>query len=397
MAIRDKILITLFGCAASCLAAAGEATYDPKDLPSKDTYFWFASMHRTCNKGAPPSVRLSAYKQQVLQYYKAQLATASSAKQAGYRESIRQIENDDVPQADQDKVKAKVGKMDSASLKMVCMNMDAVTNSQIAISNMAMAQQRNDPKAVEAATQSVVAAGRANAKIIEGQWPEIAAAISAKPVTKVAPKPTQATPTAPTPPSMDLMDLTAVFAKNKALAEQGNVKVQANVGAAYAHGVGVPVDQVQATYWFRRAAEQGNAEAQERLANQYQHGLGVEQDINLATAWYLKAAAQGNTAAEFNLGQLVGKSTQDLKSAQGWYLKAAQKGHPQAQYFMGLVSMILSGDDPTLDETAYFWLLIANRQDTTKGTDMIGQLEERLSKDRIDSVRQAVAQCAPVK
>lgn len=382
---------------------AAEATYDPKDLPSEDTYFWFASMHRTCNHDAPPSARLSAYKQQVLQYYKAQLATAPSPKQAGYRESIRQIENDDIPQADQEKVKAKAGKLDSASLKMMCKNIDAMANSQIAISNMAMAQQRNDPKAVETATQSVVAVGRANSQIIQGQLPEIAAAMSAKPVTKVAQKPTRVTPTAPALPSppavqaIDLTDLTAVFAKNKVLAEQGNVKVQANVGAAYAHGVGVPVDQVRATYWFRRAAEQGDAEAQERLANQYQHGLGVERDINLAIAWYLKAAAQGNTEAEFSLGQLVGKSTQDLKSAQGWYLKAAQKGHPQAQYFMGLVSMILSGEDPTLDETAYFWLLIANRQDATKATDMIGQLEERLSKDRIDSVRQAVAQWAPVK
>ena len=353
LAIRDKLLITFFVCAAPFFAVAGEATYDTKDLPSRDSYFWFASFHRACHKEAPPSVRLLAFKRQVLDFYAVQLAAASSAKQAGYRESIRQVDNDEVAQDELMKMEDKLRKMGSASSALACKNMDAVINGQIAIGNIAMAQQRGDSKAVEDAVTSAVAVGNNNAQIIQGQLPEIVAALSARPGVRPAPE-----------AAAHATDLTAIFAKNKALAEQGD------------------------------------AEAQQTLAFQYRHGRGIEKDLTLATNWYLKAAAQGNTSAQFNLGQLYGKegkSTQEMKNAQGWYLKAAQKGHAQAQYFLGLTLMMTGEGDLKGDETAYFWLLVANKQDPTKTVDFIDQLEQRLPKESIATVRQAAASWSPAK
>ena len=41
------------------------------------------------------------------------------------------------------------------------------------------------------------------------------------------------------------------------LAEQGDVNAQLMLGLLYVDGDGVPLDEVEATYWFRKAAEQG--------------------------------------------------------------------------------------------------------------------------------------------
>ena len=42
-------------------------------------------------------------------------------------------------------------------------------------------------------------------------------------------------------------------------AEQGHAAAQANLGAMYEEGSGVPKDDQQAVAWFRKAAEQGSA------------------------------------------------------------------------------------------------------------------------------------------
>ncbi|OGT23135.1 MAG: hypothetical protein A2342_00485 [Gallionellales bacterium RIFOXYB12_FULL_54_9] len=52
-----------------------------------------------------------------------------------------------------------------------------------------------------------------------------------------------------------------------ALAEQGNVTAQSEIGTMYALGQGVPQDYAQAAYWRRKAAEQGDADAQSNLAH----------------------------------------------------------------------------------------------------------------------------------
>jgi TPR repeat protein len=70
----------------------------------------------------------------------------------------------------------------------------------------------------------------------------------------------------------------------------------------YEHGIGVPLDYLQAAGWYRKAAEKGLAEAQYGLGFLYLYGKGVPMDYAQATAWMLKAAEQGETKAQFNLG-----------------------------------------------------------------------------------------------
>lgn len=40
-------------------------------------------------------------------------------------------------------------------------------------------------------------------------------------------------------------------------AEHGSAEDQANIGAYFAAGLGVPQDSVRAIFWYNRAAEQG--------------------------------------------------------------------------------------------------------------------------------------------
>ena len=49
----------------------------------------------------------------------------------------------------------------------------------------------------------------------------------------------------------------------KALAEQGNVAAQSEIGTMYE----AVQDYVQAAYWYRQAAEQGDVDAQNKLTH----------------------------------------------------------------------------------------------------------------------------------
>ena len=68
------------------------------------------------------------------------------------------------------------------------------------------------------------------------------------------------------------------------LAEQGDAEAQFNLGLMYANGEGVPEDDVQAAFWFRKAAEQGDAAAQNNLGVRYDNGEGVPEDYVQAYA-----------------------------------------------------------------------------------------------------------------
>ena len=88
-------------------------------------------------------------------------------------------------------------------------------------------------------------------------------------------------------------DRQAVFWFRKA-AEQGDASAQNNLGLMYANGEGVPEDDRQAVFWFRKAAEQGDASAQNNLGLMYANGEGVPEDDVRAYAWGNLAAAQGD-------------------------------------------------------------------------------------------------------
>ncbi len=97
-------------------------------------------------------------------------------------------------------------------------------------------------------------------------------------------------------------DYATAIRELRPLAEQGNAKVQYNLGLMYRKGQGVPQDYAEAVKWYRKAAEQGNANAQNNLGVMYRNGQGVPQDYAEAVGWWRKAAEQGHANAQNNLG-----------------------------------------------------------------------------------------------
>jgi len=70
-----------------------------------------------------------------------------------------------------------------------------------------------------------------------------------------------------------------------AQAEQGDATAQFNLGRLYATGTGVPLDDVEAARWDRRAADQAHAGAQYGLELKYENGTGVPEDLSEAAQW----------------------------------------------------------------------------------------------------------------
>ena len=90
----------------------------------------------------------------------------------------------------------------------------------------------------------------------------------------------------------------------RALATQGDIDAQYQLGTQYYSGTEVQQDYSQAALWYRRAAQQGNIDAQYSLGNMYLMGEGVDQDDQQAAYWYALAADQGHNSAKNNLANL---------------------------------------------------------------------------------------------
>jgi len=78
----------------------------------------------------------------------------------------------------------------------------------------------------------------------------------------------------------------------KALANQGDLDAQYNLGVIYYSGIGVSCDFQEALIWFRKAAEQGNVDGQVGIAAMLYKGEGTRQDFEEAATWLRRAADQ---------------------------------------------------------------------------------------------------------
>lgn len=117
----------------------------------------------------------------------------------------------------------------------------------------------------------------------------------------------------------------------EALAEQGDVIAQINMGSIYKNGKGVPKDNHKAFNWFKRASDQGDALAQANLGMMYYEGLGVRQDYTLARKLFQKSANQGDSDAQGILGAFyengIGDVRQNKSIAKEWYGKSCDNGN----------------------------------------------------------------------
>ena len=180
------------------------------------------------------------------------------------------------------------------------------------------------------------------------------------------------------------------FLEDKAKAEQGDAKAQADLGARYAEGIGVEKDYADAVKWFRKAAEQGNARAQGVLGTFYHEGLGVEKNYAEAVKWFRKAAEQGNADAQGVLGAFYHEGIgleKDLTEAVKWFRKAAEQGLAIAQHSLGVCYRNGQGVEKNYTE-AYAWFNLASKTDKdaaaardalekTMSTQQVGDAQKR--------------------
>lgn len=92
-------------------------------------------------------------------------------------------------------------------------------------------------------------------------------------------------------------------------AEQGDPVAQFALGARYARGVDVKVDQVEAAKWFSKAAEQGHVPAQSLLGAYYWVGRGVPQDLDKSYFWSALARANGDEPSKVRIAILSSHMT----------------------------------------------------------------------------------------
>ena len=188
-------------------------------------------------------------------------------------------------------------------------------------------------------------------------------------------------------------------------AEQGHADAQLFLGFCFADGKGVPADDREAASWYRKAAEQGHADAQLFLGLSFADGKGVPEpvmdimsqleaaladdepqpqapvDDREAVFWYRKAAEQGHAHAQFCLGLSFadGKGVPaDDREAAFWCRKAAEQGHPYAQFFLGLCYADGTGV-PADDVQAYAWIKLASVKGGEEAAEQRTRLRQRMT------------------
>ena len=131
------------------------------------------------------------------------------------------------------------------------------------------------------------------------------------------------------------------FDTARSAAEQGDAEAQFNLGYIYATGLGVPVDDTEAIYWYRKSAEQGYVTAEFHLGLMYLKGEGVPEDYVEAAHWLKQSAEQGHSEGQHLLGLLyaAGKGVpENPKVAYAWISIAAAQGVELAQRDKEIVS-----------------------------------------------------------
>lgn len=96
-----------------------------------------------------------------------------------------------------------------------------------------------------------------------------------------------------------------VLQRVKTLAKKEKMPIaQFYLGLMYGQGIGVPLDNDRALYWFTTSAENGDARGQFVLGLLYLSGTGVPEDREEAIKWFRKSAEQGYEKAVRQLEDL---------------------------------------------------------------------------------------------
>lgn len=180
------------------------------------------------------------------------------------------------------------------------------------------------------------------------------------------------------------------FAQNEAQdsvilkAVKGDAEAQFKLACYYFWGkAGIPKDQSQAVYWFRKAAEQGHNIAQFNLGSCYKNGDGVIKDQSQAVYWYHEAAKHGLIEALNKLGYcyLIGDGTpKDYFQAVRYFREAAEQGMKDAQHNLGHCYENGYGVSKDLDKAVY-WYRKAAEQGLKEAQNKLDKIVSSVPKD----------------
>ncbi|NOX74271.1 MAG: sel1 repeat family protein [Alphaproteobacteria bacterium] len=113
------------------------------------------------------------------------------------------------------------------------------------------------------------------------------------------------------------------------MARLGDATAQYNLGALYATGNGVDVDEEKAHKWFLTAAKNGNAAAKFEVGKTFETGAGVAPSAATGLKWIIASAEDGYAPAQVDLGLKYLNGTgveKDLAAANFWLARAAGSG-----------------------------------------------------------------------
>lgn len=172
-------------------------------------------------------------------------------------------------------------------------------------------------------------------------------------------------------------DLAESFNWSLKAAEQGYMQAQFRVAEAYCTGQGVPLDEIIACEWYKKAAEQGDVTSIDRLGLIFDTGInGIEKHPDLSYKWYSKGAELGSASCEFGAGcaYLIGKGVdKDYDKAVKLIFSAAEKGHAAAECYLGI--MFAQGIYFAVDrEKAKKWLLKAEANGDSTASEELNKI-----------------------
>lgn len=136
-------------------------------------------------------------------------------------------------------------------------------------------------------------------------------------------------------------------------AEAGSITDQVRVAEMYRDGIGVPIQEGKALYWFYRAAIRGDSKSQRLLSRYYsshrlesdeETGEIVEYEDISSTAfnWALKASKGGDDAATALVAEYYLKGIGVDKNEQAAYQilsNALDRRHPAVLYQLGMMRL----------------------------------------------------------
>ena len=120
-------------------------------------------------------------------------------------------------------------------------------------------------------------------------------------------------------------------------AMRGDVTAQFYLGEIYWNGIGVPINDEQAIYWYTLAGENGHPLVQLWLGNNYFIGIRSPIDYSKAFYWYNKAALNNIVLAQYHLGVCYSLGLGVPKSDQSafyWMHIASDRNYLEAMLYV---------------------------------------------------------------